>query len=54
MVTNLILLCSLKTCLFRNLKTTLQENMGYLIHVFFQEGIGVPIVLDISDTCPFF
>jgi hypothetical protein len=54
MVTNLILLCSLKTSLFQNLKTTLQENMGYLIHLFFQAGIRVPIVLDISDTYPFF
>jgi hypothetical protein len=54
MVANLILLCSLKTSLFQNLETTLQENMGYLIHLFFQTGIGVPIVLVILDTCPFF
>jgi hypothetical protein len=32
--------------LFWNLKNTLQENMGYLIHHhFFQAGIKVPIVL---------
>jgi hypothetical protein len=33
--------------LFLNLKNTLQENMGYLIHhlSFFQAGIKVPIVL---------
>jgi hypothetical protein len=29
---------------FWNLKNTLQENMGYLIH-FFQAGIKVPIIL---------
>ena len=42
--------------LFWNLETTLQENMGYLIHLFFffQVGIGVPIVLYILDTCPIF
>jgi hypothetical protein len=33
--------------LFWNLKNTLQENMGYLIHhlFFFQAGIKVPIVV---------
>jgi hypothetical protein len=36
MVANLILLYSFKTYLsFLNLKITLQENMGYLIHLFF-------------------
>ena len=42
--------------LFWKLEITLEENMGYLIHLslFFQAGIRVPIVLDISDTCPFF
>ena len=33
MVANLILLCSLKTSHFWNLETTLQENMGYHIHL---------------------
>ena len=54
-VANLILLCSLKyLSLNWNLENTLQENMGYLIHLFFQAGIWVPIVFNISDTCPFF
>jgi hypothetical protein len=57
MVANLILLYSLKTYpSFGTWKTTLHENMGYLIHPFFsfQAGIGVPIVLNISNTCLFF
>jgi hypothetical protein len=53
-VANLILLCSLKHLLFETWKTLLQENMGYLIHLFFQTGIWVLIVLSISDTSPFF
>jgi predicted nucleotide-binding protein (sugar kinase/HSP70/actin superfamily) len=58
MVANIILLYSLKIYLsFRTWKRTLHENMGYLRHLSFfsfQTGIGVPIVLNISDTCPFF
>ena len=39
MVANLILLCSLKhISLIWNLKIPLQENMGYLIHLFFSGG----------------
>jgi hypothetical protein len=40
MVANLILLCSLKTYLSFGTWKQLQENMGYLIHLyFFQAGI---------------
>ena len=56
MVANLILLCSLKIYLSFETWKHLLENRGYLIHLFFffQAGIWVPIVLNISDTCPFF
>ena len=53
----LILLCSLKIYLSFKTRKLLLENRGYLIHLsffFFQAGIWVPIVLNISDTCPFF
>ena len=38
MVANLILLCSLKTYLSFETWKYLQENMGYLIHLFFSHG----------------
>jgi hypothetical protein len=39
MVTNLILLCSLKTYLSFETWKQLLENRGYLIHLFFQVDI---------------
>ena len=50
MVAKLILLCSLKTYLSYETWKHLLESRGYLIHLFFQAGIWVPIVLNISDT----
>ena len=54
MVSNLILLCSSKTYLsFWNLETFAREQgLSYssLFFFFFQAGIWVPIVLNISDT----
>jgi hypothetical protein len=44
----------LKTYLSFEIWTYLLENKGYLIHLFFQASIYVPIVLNISNTCPFF
>jgi hypothetical protein len=52
MVANLILICSLKTYLsFENLKTFAKEQgLSYSFLFFFQTAIGVPIILNISDT----
>ena len=56
MVANLILLCSLKTYLsFETWKQLCKKTWDILfISSFFQAGIGVLIVLYISNTCPFF
>jgi hypothetical protein len=54
MVANLILLCSLKIYLFLKLGNNFARKHGLSYSFFLQAGIGVPIVLDILDTCPFF
>jgi hypothetical protein len=53
MVANLILLCSLRIYLSFEPWKPLLESRGYLIHLFLG-GHQVPIVLDISNTFPFF
>ena len=57
MVANLILLCSLKhISLVWNLKNFYKKTWAilFICLFFFQTGIWVPIVFNISDTCPFF
>ena len=57
MVANLILLCSLKyISLDWHLKNFCKKTWAilFIFLSFFQAGIRVPIVFNISDTCPFF